>query len=84
MNAKHRKTLSSVFASPVSRNIPFRDVSALLVASGCTISQGNGSRIRFIHGRGVLTLHEPHPGKEVKEYQVKYIRDFLIDIGVTP
>ncbi len=84
MNAKHQKTLSAIFASPVSRSVSFRDVSALLVASGCVIKQGRGSRIRFIYGQSILTLHEPHPAKEIKEYQVRLARDFLVSIGITP
>lgn len=84
MNAKHKKTLAAIFASPTPRSISFRDVSALLTASGCTIKQGRGSRIRFIYGQSILTLHEPHPGKEIKEYQVRMVGDFLSGIGVKP
>jgi predicted RNA binding protein YcfA (HicA-like mRNA interferase family) len=84
MNAKHQKTLSMLFATPTPRSVSFRDASALLVALGCVIQQGRGSRIRFIHGKTILTLHVPHPGKEIKEYQVKMMRDFLTTIGVAP
>ena len=80
MNSKHQKTISAIYN--VSRSITFRDVSSLLVALGCEVKQGNGSRIRFIFGQRILTMHEPHPGREIKEYQVKMVRDFLIAIGV--
>lgn len=84
MNAKHRKTLHAIFASPVPRSIPFRDAAALLTALGCTFFQREGSRIDFVHGQQTLHLHEPHPGKEIKPYQVKAVRAFLLEIGVTP
>lgn len=84
MNAKHQKTLSLVFASPAPRSLSFRDTSALLVAAGCVIQQRRGSRIRFVHGGFILTLHVPHPGKEIKDYQVKMVREYLTTIGVMP
>ena len=82
MTGKHEKTLIALFASPVPRNIPFRNVVSLLTALGCRVKQREGSRIDFIHGRRSLHLHEPHPGKEIKPYQVKAVREFLQTIGV--
>jgi hypothetical protein len=84
MNVKARKTLAALFASPVSRSIAFRDLSSLLMALGFTIRQGEGSRMDFIYGNVTLHLHEPHPGKEIKPYQVKAVRAFLLNIGVKP
>ena len=84
MNGKHGKTLSALFASPVSRNIAFRDLAALLSALGCTAKQREGSRIDFIHNQYTLHLHEPHPGKEIKPYQIKAAQMFLLNIGVKP
>lgn len=84
MNKKHLKTLSAIFASPASRNIPYRDVAALLRALDCIVHQGDGSRVAFECGTLMLHLHEPHPGKEIKPYQVKAVREFLIEIGVKP
>jgi hypothetical protein len=80
MNAKHRKTLAALFAAPTSRNIAYRDVSAL----GFTIKQREGSRVDFIFNQDTLHLHEPHPGKEIKPYQVQAVRAFLSSIGVKP
>lgn len=84
MQAKHEKTREAIFSKPTAHTVPYRDVRALLLALGCTEQQGNGSRIRFVHGTSVLTMHEPHPGKEIKEYQVKMVRDFLHAIGEGP
>lgn len=84
MNAKHRKTLAALFASPAPRNIAFRDMASLLTALGFVTRQKEGSRVDFIIGQDTLHLHEPHPGKELKPYQVKVVQAFLSDIGVKP
>lgn len=84
MNARHRKTLTAIYATPTLKNITFRNMAALLAAVGCTMKQREGSRVEFRSGRFEMHLHEPHPGKEIKPYQVKRARQFLIDIGVKP
>lgn len=42
-----------------------------------------GSRRRFVHEKfGFITLHEPHPGKILKHYQVDYIISVLEKEGL--
>lgn len=84
MNNRHRKTLEAVFAEPTRPNIIWADIEALLVASGCSMKEGTGSRVRFMLGARVLAIHRPHPQKEAKQYLVRNVRDFLIEVGVTP
>lgn len=37
-----------------------------------------GSRVRFIADDGDhIALHRPHPGNELKQYQLDKVRDFL-------
>ncbi|MEA5532654.1 type II toxin-antitoxin system HicA family toxin [Crocosphaera sp. XPORK-15E] len=43
--------------------------------------QGDGSRVRFDLNDLFLNIHSPHPQKELKRYQVKAIREFLINAG---
>ncbi|MDL2275544.1 type II toxin-antitoxin system HicA family toxin [Desulfosarcina sp. OttesenSCG-928-G10] len=83
MNSKHRKTLRLIFTDPVSGNIPFSDIEALLVAVGAELSTGRGSRIRFDYGEESVYFHRPHPEKEALRYRVRDAREFLIRIGVT-
>ncbi len=83
MNNRHRKTLQAVFINPVSGNILFADIEALLVAVGAVLSEGRGSRIRFDSGDESVYFHRPHPGKESLRYRVLDARNFLIRIGVT-
>lgn len=84
MNARHRKTLKTVFTDPVSGSVEWRAVEALLIAAGCEVIEGRGSRVRFVRGQEVETFHRPHPEKEAKRYQVRAARAFLERIGVRP
>lgn len=84
MNSKHRKTLEAVFAKPTATALEWARIEALLLAAGCELIEGRGSRVRFAHGTHVASFHRPHPAKEAKPYQVEDARAFLILIGVTP
>ena len=84
MNSKQKKTLAAVFADPVSGTIAWSDVEGFLVAVGCTVIEGNGSRVRFSFKEQIASFHRPHPAKEAKRYQIKDAREFLLKIGVRP
>ncbi len=84
MNATHRKTLQAIFTDPVSASLEWRRIEALLVAVGCRVIEGNGSRVRFEKDGLVATFHRPHPAKEAKPYQVRDARMYLEDLGVKP
>lgn len=84
MNSKHKKTLVLVFKDPVSGTIEWTAVESLLIAVGCEVIEGSGSRVRFEKDGIVGTFHRPHPAKEAKRYQIKDAREFLIQIGVKP
>lgn len=84
MNSKHEKTLAIIFKDPVSGTIEWAAVESLLVAVGCEVIEGNGSRVRFVKDGEVETFHRPHPAKEAKRYQVRAARSFLERIGVMP
>jgi hypothetical protein len=84
MNSRQRRTLAAIFAEPVSPAIEWKAIEALLVAVGCRLIEGAGSRVRFVHGIEVETFHRPHPAKEAKRYQVRAARAFLERLGVRP
>ncbi|MEN9873884.1 MAG: hypothetical protein RL186_781 [Pseudomonadota bacterium] len=84
MNSRHRKTLQSLFAEPVSGTIRWDDIEALLVAVGAEVIEGSGSRVRFHMDGKIETFHRPHPEKEAKRYQVKAARAYLTRLGVKP
>ena len=82
MNAKHKKTLAAIFTSPIPRSLAYRDVDSLLRALECKKTEGKGSGVAYGRDGKSVTFHRPHPGNEMKQYQIKEIRGFLEDIGV--
>ena len=93
MNRKQRNTYEALFAEPIRRNIPWSDVVSLVKALGRSASaqssrgaviQGDGSRVRLDLQGISLNIHSPHPQKELKRYQVKAVRDFLINAEIEP
>ncbi|RST85080.1 type II toxin-antitoxin system HicA family toxin [Aquibium carbonis] len=84
MNGKQRRTLAAIFSDPVSGTLEWAAVESLLVAVGCRIIEGSGSRVRFEKGGEVESFHRPHPAKEAKRYQVRAARAFLIRLGIEP
>ena len=84
MNGKHRKTLAIVFSKPTALTLEWARIESLLVACGCAVMEGGGSRVRFVHGSRIASFHRPHPAKEAKAYQVDEAREFLTLIGAAP
>ena len=84
MNSKQKKALAAIFADPVSGAIDWSDIEGLLIAVGCQVVEGNGSRVRFVKDGIIAAFHRPHPEKEAKRYQVKDAREFLSKLGVEP
>lgn len=84
MNSKQRKVLQAIFTEPAPRSIEWSSIENLLVAIGCELVEGRGSRVRFSLNGAVETFHRPHPEKEAKRYQVRAARDYLTRLGVKP
>ena len=84
MNARHARTLVTIFRQPASASVEWAAIEALLLAAGCTVVEGSGSRARFVKDGMIETFHRPHPAKEAKRYQVRAVRDYLIRLGIEP
>jgi len=84
MNSAQRKTLSVIFAEPPPRTLEWRRIESLLIAVGCEVIEGAGSRVGFKRGDLRADFHRPHPGKEAKPYQVRAAREFLEQLEVKP
>ena len=82
MNSKQARTLKAVFSDPTPAGLDWAAVESLLVAVGCRVIEGNGSRVRFEKGGEIESFHRPHPAKEAKRYQVRAARAFLMRLGV--
>lgn len=84
MNRKQKNLLKAIFTNPASTSLAWVDIEKLLVSIGCQVTEGNGSRVKFVLDQDVLAVHRPHPRKEAKPYQVRAVREFLERKGVTP
>ena len=84
MNSKQRKALVAIFTDPVSGTIEWAMIENLLLAVGCRVIEGSGSRVRFEKDGEIESFHRPHPAKETKRYQVRAAREFLIRLGIEP
>jgi hypothetical protein len=84
MTGRHRRTLEAIFADPVRANIVWSDVEALFVATGATVSEGRGSRMRVSLNGVDAVFHRPHPRRETDRGAVRSVRRFLREAGVTP
>ena len=47
-----------------------------------TKGKTSGSRIKFLKGNIGIVLHKPHPRKELLEYQIKQVLEFLNKEGL--
>ena len=84
MNKRHERTLNLIFAQPISGNIKWRDVEALLRNLGTILSERAGSRV-FVSLKGrVAFFHRPHPSPNMDKGAVRDLRKFLQSVGITP
>ena len=84
MNTRHARTLAAIFRQPTPANVDWAAIESVLLAVGCRLVEGSGSRVRFVKDGMIETFHRPHPAKEAKRYQVRAARDYLIRLGVKP
>lgn len=84
MNAKHRRTLEMLYAKPSRSDVPWADIERLVEALGGAVSEGAGSRVRFLLNDIRATFHRPHPKREASKAQVDSVRDFLKAARVKP
>jgi hypothetical protein len=84
VNARHRRTLTNIFADPVSGTIRWAAIESLLKGVGCRVIEGRGSRVKFERNGVIAAFHRPHPEPHAKHYQVRDVRTFLTRLGVKP
>ncbi len=84
MKRKHQKVLESIYARPVSGNIQWREIEALLVELGAEVSEREGSRVAVVLFGEVRVFHRPHPSPSTDKGAVASIRKWLEQHGVLP
>ncbi len=74
---KRDKPLSRLLAKP--SDFEWDELNAIMTAFGYELKKAGGSGRKFIHPetQATLFMHEPHPAKVLKAYQVKEVIRFL-------
>ncbi|MCB9468814.1 MAG: type II toxin-antitoxin system HicA family toxin [Cyanobacteriota/Melainabacteria group bacterium] len=84
MKRKHHRTLSSIYARPVSGSIKWPDIEALFKELGAEIEEREGSRVCVTLFSEVRVFHRPHPSPDTDKGAVESIRKWLSSHGVKP
>lgn len=84
MNKRHQKTLSDVYARPVSGSIKWSDIEALFIGLGAEIHEREGSRIAVLLKGEKRIFHRPHPRPTTDKGAVNSIRLWLDSLGIKP
>ena len=75
---KKEKMIERLKSNP--KDFTFDEMRTALESLGFEISnQGktSGSRVKFMKGNIAISLHKPHPRKELLEYQIKQVLEIL-------
>ena len=82
MNAKNRKTFTTIFQEPVRSDLNWKEIENLFKALGAEVTEGSGSRVRVALNGVRAVFHRPHPQKVTDRGALKSVRRFLITAGV--
>jgi predicted RNA binding protein YcfA (HicA-like mRNA interferase family) len=75
--SQNRKLLDRLMRKP--KDFTWAELEKVLEALGYEQEKGSGSRRKFYNKttNAVISLHEPHPQKELKAYQIREVLDHL-------
>lgn len=81
--AKHEKIIKRLTANPTPSGIKWDELKTALEGLGFELQNNQGSRRKFVHktSKAVISLHEPHPQPEVKQYVIRQVVDTLRSLG---
>lgn len=82
--SRQDKLRARFWGNPAPKDFTWDEMVALLKGYGYEISQGSGSRAKFIRP-GIptcISLHTPHPEKTVQVIYIKLVREKLRDEGL--
>lgn len=80
MNHRHRKVLHAIFSHPISSNIHFKDLTAVLKELGAEIEDKDGARIGIeLNGQKIAIHHAQH---DLPKDEVVQVRHFLERCGI--
>jgi predicted RNA binding protein YcfA (HicA-like mRNA interferase family) len=75
--SRGKKLLERLKTKP--KDFTWAELEAVLDGLGYRQEKGSGSRRKFIHEEtgAMISLHQPHPRKELKSYQIRDILTHL-------
>ena len=82
MNHRHRKTLHSLFQHPLSGNVDFKQVQAVLQELGASIETRAKARVAVTLNGHTAAFHAA--GHEMPKDEVVQVRHFLEKCGIDP
>ncbi len=79
--SKHDKLLIRLLSKP--KTFDWNDLRTVLQGLGYQELQGSGSRVKFYHAetKDVISLHQPHPGNDMKVGAIKDVANHLKEKG---
>lgn len=82
MNHHQRRTLHALFAHPISTNLHFQEIEAVLSHLGAEVDNRQKARVGVTLNGHTAAFHVPH--HDVTKDEVMKIRKFLETCGVDP
>jgi hypothetical protein len=75
--SKHEKAIRRLLSKP--KDFKWSELVSIMTAFGFEMEKGSGSSRKFIlpSTEATLFIHEPHPSKVLKSYQVRDTVDLL-------
>ncbi len=73
--SKHDKLLSRLLTKPT--DFTWNELIVLMTYFGYELKKTGGSGRKFVRPEAVFMIHEPHPAKVLKSYQVRAVITFL-------
>ena len=84
MKRQHQRTLERIFSHPVSANIKWKDIEALLNFLGAELIEREGSRVEVFLFNEVRIYHRPHPRPDTDKGALANIKKWLKENEVLP
>ncbi len=82
--SRHASLLKAIFQEPVSANVHWREIESLLHHLGAKIEPTHGARFRVALNNFEFILHHPHHGNELSKHDIKQLREYLSQAGISP
>ncbi len=84
MSHKHEAFIRAIFQDPISGNLHWREVEALLHHLGASVESISGARVRVVLNGAEGILHRPHHSNVLDRSAIKHLREYLTHARVTP